>query len=69
MPVYRFYFLDDADHFIRVVEKNAGDDEEAKTLVRKLAKETPVEVWSGPRKIGRFDEIRKAQRVTPPERQ
>jgi hypothetical protein len=54
MPSYRFYVLDDADHFIRVIEESAGDDDEAKRIVRELAEENPVEIWSGARKIGRF---------------
>lgn len=55
MPNYRFYVLDDADHFIRVIEESAGNDDEAKKLVKELAEENPVEIWSGARKIGRFD--------------
>ena len=58
MPSYRFYVLDPNDHFIRVVEESADDDEQAKRLVKKLAKENPVEIWSGSRKIGRFDKKR-----------
>jgi len=55
MPNYRFYVLDPKDHFIRVVEEVADDDEQAKRRVKKMTKENPVEIWSGSRKIGRFD--------------
>jgi hypothetical protein len=55
MPNYRFYVLDSDDHFIRALEENADDDEAAKRLVKKLAKQNAVEIWSGSRKIGRFD--------------
>lgn len=55
MSAYRFYLLDDADHFMGVVEKRVADDEEAKKFVKNLGKEVPIEVWSGVRKVGRFD--------------
>ena len=38
-----------------VVEKRVADDEEAKKFVKNLGKEVPIEVWSGVRKVGRFD--------------
>jgi hypothetical protein len=55
MPYYRFYLVNEFDHFVGVAEETAADDDEAKNLAEKLAKSSAVEVWSGPRKLGRFD--------------
>ena len=58
MPSYRFYVLDESDHFIHAVEEDAMDDESAERRGERLATGNPVEIWSGARKVARLDAVR-----------
>ncbi|HEY4264770.1 MAG TPA: hypothetical protein VGM72_05590 [Micropepsaceae bacterium] len=55
MTDYRIYTLDSAEHIVRGVELQLSDDEEAVAAARQLVAGSPLEVWSGARRVARID--------------
>ena len=55
MPDYRLYFLDGDSHIQGAEDLCAGDDAAAINLARKRGESSPVELWTGSRKVWRFD--------------
>lgn len=64
MPDYRLYHLDRHSGHIRTAETfDAPDDESAREQIRQRALSDPLELWSGSRKVERFE----ARPELPPE--
>ena len=56
MSHYRLYFMSPLDgHIDRFFEFEADSDLEALRTVQAASGEEPLELWSGQRKIGRFE--------------
>jgi len=52
MPTYRFYRVKKGGHFTEPPElADLSDDETAVEHARRLADDTPVEVWDGARRV------------------
>jgi len=56
MPHYRLYRLNPhSGHFDGVEQFHSADDGEAICLIQQRDSEVPLELWSGGRKVSRFD--------------
>jgi len=56
MPVYRLYFMNRFNgHIDRFFEFEAESDLEALQTVQTASGVQPMELWSGERKVGRFE--------------
>ena len=55
MPDYRLYFLDGDSHIQGAEDLYAGDDAAAINLAQQCGETAPVELWTGSRKVWRFD--------------
>jgi len=55
MSDYRAYAIGPDGHFIKVEPMSCENDEEAIARARALAKEYPIEIWSGDRFVVRLD--------------
>jgi hypothetical protein len=55
MPDYRVYFLDRQGHIHGARDLHAGDDAAAIGLARDHSERGSLEMWSGSRKVWRFD--------------
>ena len=56
MPHYRLYTLDrTTDHIHGAEDFEAADDASANLEVAQRMKGSPLEMWSGDRKVARFD--------------
>jgi hypothetical protein len=54
MPDYRLYFLDGDSHIQGAEDLCAGDDAAAISLAQQRGETSPVELWTGSRKVWRF---------------
>jgi hypothetical protein len=69
MPDYRLYFLNPHNGHIEGVEEfHTADDIEAICLVNQRDDAVPLELWSGGRKVARFDGRPDQAAFAPPKR-
>ena len=54
MKLYKFYQTDTNDGIRSAKHFECASDEEAKLLARELAPSTSVDLWAGPRYLGRI---------------
>lgn len=56
MPYYRIYFMNSSNgHIDRAEDLQARDDHEAIATTQPLLDGQPIELWSGTRKVHRFE--------------
>ena len=55
MSHYRLYLLDDHDHITRGLDLSCRDDLDAKSAAEMYRAAHAVELWQGPRLVGRLE--------------